>query len=246
MNFKQTRNVSLILVFGLLAPMLDTTMTNIAISDIGRDLHTTLSSVQWIITAYVLATSIAVPFSGWLTQHFNGKYVFLVAQLFFGLSSIGAALSHDINALIIYRVVQGFAAGLIIPLVTTMLVSVAPREYLQKLMMVVMLPIIVGPIFGPVIGAFVVEYGNWQWIFWINVPIMLLAAALNYWKVPDIPATNRAAKIDAIGIALLGLGSAAIIYGLSQAGEKATFNNADTWTYVGLGLLAVVIYLFWG
>lgn len=146
MNFKQTRNVSLILAFGLLAPMLDTTMTNIAISDIGRDLHTTLSSVQWIITAYVLATSIAVPFSGWLTQHFNGKYVFLVAQLFFGLSSIGAALSHDINALIIYRVVQGFAAGLIIPLVTTMLVSVAPREYLQKLMMVVMLPIIVGPI----------------------------------------------------------------------------------------------------
>lgn len=165
MEMKKIRNVALILAFGLLAPMLDTTMTNIAINDIGRDLHTTLSNVQWIITAYVLSTSIAVPFSGWLTQRFNGKYVFLAAQIFFGLSSVGAALSHDINALILYRVVQGFAAGLIIPLVTTMLVNIASREHLQKLMMVVMLPIMVGPIFGPIIGGLVVEYGNWQWIF---------------------------------------------------------------------------------
>lgn len=221
MNYKKTRNVALILAFGLLAPMLDTTMTNIAIHDIGQDLQTTLSSVQWIITAYVLATSIAVPFSGWLTQRFNGKYVFFAAQLIFGLSSIGAALSQSISALVTFRVIQGFAAGLIIPLVTTMLVNVAPREYLQKLMMVIMLPIMVGPVLGPVIGAFIVEYGNWQWIFWINVPVMLIAAALNFWKVLDVPATKPDAKIDTIGIVLLGLGSAAIIYGLSRAGSLA-------------------------
>ncbi|GAP00343.1 DHA2 family efflux MFS transporter permease subunit [Fructobacillus ficulneus] len=246
MDFKQTRNVALILAFGLLAPMLDTTMTNIAINDIGRDLNTTLSSVQWIITAYVLATSIAVPLSGWLIQHFNGKYVFLTAELFFGLSSIGAALSHDINTLIIFRVIQGFASGLLLPLVTTMMAMISPREYLQKLMMVVMLPILAGPIFGPVIGAVVVQYSNWQWVFWINVPIMIIAAALNYWKIPDIPASNREAKIDAIGIALLGFASATIIYGFSQAGEKATFNNSDTWTYVTIGLIAAVVYLLWG
>ncbi|CAK1224729.1 MDR family MFS transporter [Fructobacillus cardui] len=246
MEIKKIRNVALILAFGLLAPMLDTTMTNIAINDIGRDLHTTLANVQWIITAYVLAMSIAVPFSGWLTQRFNGKCVFLAAQIFFGLSSVGAALSHDINALILYRSVQGFAAGLIIPLVTTMLVNIAPREHLQKLMMVVMLPIMVGPIFGPIIGALVVEYGNWQWIFWINVPIMIIAAGLNFWKVPDIPAFNKSARIDAFGIALLGLGSAAVIYGLSRAGDLASFNNPDTRLYVIAGLLAFVVYWIWG
>jgi MFS family permease len=92
MEIKKIRNVALILAFGLLAPMLDTTMTNIAINDIGRDLHTTLANVQWIITAYVLAMSIAVPFSGWLTQRFNGKCVFLAAQIFFGLSSVGGCI----------------------------------------------------------------------------------------------------------------------------------------------------------
>lgn len=246
MDFKQVRNISLILAFGLLAPMLDTTMTNIAISNISHDLHTTLSSVQWLITAYVLSTSIAVPFSGWLTQHFNGKYVFFIAQMMFGLSSICAAMSTEINILIFYRIVQGFAAGLIIPLVSTMLVNIAPRAYFQKLMMIVMLPIMIGPIFGPVLGAFIVEYGNWQWIFWINVPIMLIAAALNFWKVPNIPPTDTTTKIDWIGIALLGSGSATLIYGLSQAGKLATFNNSDTWLFASMGLFALVIYVIWG
>ncbi|HEY4399186.1 MAG TPA: MDR family MFS transporter [Lactobacillaceae bacterium] len=245
MAFKQIRNIALILAFGLLAPMLDTTMSNIAINDISKDLQTTLDSVQWILTAYVLATSIAVPFSGWLSQRFNGKYVFFAAQIIFGLASIWAALSTDINWLIAARAVQGFAGGLIIPLVTTMLVGIAPKETFNKLMMIVMLPIMIGPIFGPVLGAFIVEYGNWQWIFWINVPIGLLAAALNFWKVPDLPATNPTAKIDALGILLLGAGSASLIYGLSRAGALATFNNSDTVTYGGLGLVVLVLYIVW-
>ena len=246
MNFKQVRNISLVLAFGLLAPMLDTTMTNIAINNISHDLHTTLNSVQWIITAYVLSTSIAVPFSGWLTQHFNGKYVFLVAQMMFGLSSIGAAMSTTVNVLIFYRIFQGFAAGLIMPLVSNLLVNIAPRDYFQKLMMIVMLPIMIGPVFGPILGAIIVEYGNWQWIFWINVPIMLIAAALNFWIVPSIPATDKTTKIDWLGITLLGFGSASLIYGLSRAGKLATFNNSDTWLFASIGLFALFIYVIWG
>jgi len=132
------------------------------------------------------------------------------------------------------------------PLVSNLLVNIAPRDYFQKLMMIVMLPIMIGPVFGPILGAIIVEYGNWQWIFWINVPIMLIAAALNFWIVPSIPATDKTTKIDWLGITLLGFGSASLIYGLSRAGKLATFNNSDTWLFASIGLFALFIYVIWG
>ncbi|WP_353989490.1 DHA2 family efflux MFS transporter permease subunit [Pediococcus argentinicus] len=246
MEMKKMRQVALILAFGLLAPMLDTTMTNIAINDISRDLGSSLNSVQWILTAYVLATSVAVPFSGWLSQRFNGKYVFLSAQLVFGAASIWSALSTDVNSLIFARVVQGFSAGLIIPLVTTILMSMGSRKVVNDLMMIVMLPIMVGPIFGPIIGALIVQYGNWNWIFWINVPIVLIVSGLILWKIPDLPGTNVKAKIDWLGILLLGAGSTSLIYGISRAGREATFNNSDTIIYSLVGIALLLVYAAWG
>ncbi|WP_230076587.1 MFS transporter [Brevibacillus sedimenti] len=217
---KDLVRVALVLVFGAVAPMLDTTMVNIAVNHFSRDFQTSLETVQWVMTGYVLALAIAVPFSGWLVQRFEGKSVYFIAELLFLLSSLLAGLSWNIESLIAFRIVQGFAAGLIIPLLTTLLVQAAGQDQMGRLMAIVGLPIILGPILGPVAGGLLVEYASWRWIFYINVPIGIISLALIYMKMPRFPATNRRAALDWTGILLLGGLSASFIYGISR-GRKA-------------------------
>ncbi|WMT39339.1 MFS transporter [Paenibacillus sp. D2_2] len=150
---KELVHMAFILVLGAIAPMLDTTMVNIAVNQFAYDFHTSLNTIQWVITGYVLATAIAVPFSGWLINRFDGKHIYLAAELLFLISSVLSGASWSIGSLIAFRLIQGFSAGLIIPLLTTLLVKAAGQENMGKLMSIVGLPIILGPILGPVIGG---------------------------------------------------------------------------------------------
>ncbi len=150
-----------ILVLGGLAPMLDGTMVNIAIPHLVNTFHTTLSNVQWVASAYLLTMGIAIPFSGWLLNHIDGRIAYLGAQIIFLIGSIIAALSPNLNWLIDARVVQGFGAGLVIPMLTTLLVQQA-GIYFRKLMLIVALPMMLGPIFGPIIGGLIMNSATWE------------------------------------------------------------------------------------
>ncbi|MDT3417009.1 MFS family permease [Brevibacillus aydinogluensis] len=240
---KDLVRVALVLVFGAVAPMLDTTMVNIAVNHFSRDFQTSLETVQWVMTGYVLALAIAVPFSGWLVQRFEGKSVYFIAELLFLLSSLLAGLSWNIESLIAFRIVQGFAAGLIIPLLTTLLVQAAGQDQMGRLMAIVGLPIILGPILGPVAGGLLVEYASWRWIFYINVPIGIIALALIYMKMPRFPATNRRAALDWTGILLLGGLSASFIYGISRGAEGGSFGGGASIGFIALGVILTIAYI---
>lgn len=236
-------NQAWLIVLGAIAPMLDSTMVNIAINHLAHDFNTGLNTVQWVVTGYLLAMVVAVPFTGWLDQRFGGKNTFLVAELLFGLMSLGAAFAWNIDSLIAFRLVQGFSAGLITPLLTTLLVDVAGSGAMGRLMAVVGLPIMLGPIVGPVIGGVIVQYLTWRWIFLVNVPVTIIAAWLLWTKLPATPAKNPQAKFDWIGVLLLAGMSASVIYGVVQASQKANFTNRTTLTDVAIGLVLLVGYL---
>ncbi|KRK39455.1 DHA2 family efflux MFS transporter permease subunit [Loigolactobacillus bifermentans] len=236
-------NQAWLIVLGAIAPMLDSTMVNIAINHLAHDFNTGLNTVQWVVTGYLLAMVVAVPFTGWLDQRFGGKNTFLVAELLFGLMSLGAAFAWNIDSLIAFRLVQGFSAGLITPLLTTLLVDVAGSGAMGRLMAVVGLPIMLGPIVGPVIGGVIVQYLTWRWIFLVNVPVTIIAAWLLWTKLPATPAKNPQAKFDWIGVLLLAGMSASVIYGVVQASQKANFTNHTTLTDVAIGLVLLVGYL---
>ncbi|MFB9278080.1 MDR family MFS transporter [Cohnella cellulosilytica] len=242
---KDLVRIALVLVLGAIAPMLDTTMVNIALNDFGRDFHASLDTVQWIMTGYVLAMGIAVPFSGWLVQRFEGKSVYLAAELLFLISSLLAGFSWNVESLIAFRLVQGFAAGLIIPLLTTLLVQTAGQNNMGKLMAIVGLPIILGPILGPVIGGLIAEYVSWRWIFFVNVPVGLIAMYFIRMKLPRFPASDRRAALDWIGILLLGGLSASSIYGISQAASGSGFGNAATIGFLASGVVLTVVYVLY-
>jgi EmrB/QacA subfamily drug resistance transporter len=240
---KDLVRIAIVLVIGAVAPMLDTTMVNIAVNHFGRDFHTSLDTVQWIMTGYVLAMGIAVPFSGWLIQRYEGRAVYFAAELLFLISSLAAGMAWNVDSLILFRIVQGFAAGLIIPLLTTLLVQSAGQVNMGRLMAIVGLPIILGPILGPVIGGLIVEYVSWRWIFFINVPIGLVSLVLIHTKMPRVPASDRRAALDWIGILLLGGLSASLIYGISQGTTGRGFGNATSVGFISLGAALTAAYV---
>ncbi|MDK2600328.1 MDR family MFS transporter [Bacillus stercoris] len=223
--------------------MLDSTMVNIAIDKLNKDFSTTLDTIQWSITGYVLALAIAVPVSGWLMNKFNGKKILIGAVIAFGVTSVFAGVSWNISSFILFRLLQGFSAGIITPLMSTLLVKTAGREHIGKVMAIVSTPMILGPILGPVIGGFIVQATSWHWIFFINVFIVLIAAPLMMKTLPDFEPFNKNSKLDIFGIINLSLMSAAMIYGITKAADHVSFNNSETILWTGIGLALAVIYI---
>ncbi|MCM3174573.1 MDR family MFS transporter [Paenibacillus sp. MER 99-2] len=231
------------IALGAIAPMLDSTMVNIAVNQLTKDFHTTLDTIQWAITGYILALAIAVPVSGWLMNTFNGKKVFVGAVIAFGVISVLVGVSWDISSFILFRLLQGFSAGVITTLMFTLLVKTTGQQYLGRVMAIVSTPMIFGPILGPIIGGFIVQAASWQWIFFINVFIVLISAPFMMSKIPDFEPFNKESKLDLVGIIVLSSMSVALIYGITKAADHATFNNHETILWMGIGLALAIIYL---
>lgn len=242
---KSIMNVAWILVLGAMMPLLDSTMVNIAIKHLSNDFSIGLELIQWVITGYVLAMAISVPLVGWAVQRFNGKWLMIGANILFLAASIASGFSWNINSLIIFRIVQGFSAGFIMTLVTNLGFEIAGKDRMGRIMSTVGIPMILGPILGPVIGAVIVQFLSWRYIFFVNIPIGILAIALMIWKLPNFIPANIKAKFDFLGIILLGTASAALIYGITNAAKSATFNNSTTIAFVVAGVVILAIYMIY-
>ncbi|NRT92209.1 MDR family MFS transporter [Clostridium beijerinckii] len=235
--------ISMILVLGALPPMLDATIVNIAVNDLAKLFSTTFGVVQWVVTGYTLALGIAVPFSGWLIQKYDGKKIFMSALGLFMITSLLSGFAWDIQSLIAFRAMQGFASGLMIPTLTTMIVHVAGADNLGQLMSIVGIPIVFGPIVGPIIGGSILEYMTWRWLFFVNLPIGIIALILLQWKLPKFEAANIDAKMDWFGILMLALTSGMFIYGITKIkGSNDNISGILTIAIGGVSMMAYVIY----
>ncbi len=239
---KKIINLAWILVLGAIMPLLDSTMVNIAVKHLSTDFSTGLDMIQWVITGYVLSMAISVPLAGWAVQRFNGKWLMIGANILFLATSIASGLSWSINSMIVFRIIQGSSAGFIMTLVTTLAVEVAGKERMGCLMSTISIPMVLGPIFGPVIGAVIVQFLSWRYIFFVNIPIGIFAITLMILKLPNFTPSNIKTKSDFIGIILLGASSSALIYGITRAAKNATFNNSTTIGFVVAGIAFLAIY----
>lgn len=230
-----------ILVLGAMAPLLDSTIVNVAIHTLGRDLHTTVSTVQWVSTGYLLALALAVPVAGWTVERYGARRMWLVALGLFLAGSVLSGVAWDIGALVAFRAVQGLGGGLMLPILQTVLMRAAGGRGLGRLMAVITLPALVGPIFGPVIGGLIVGHLSWRWIFYVNVPICLAAMILARRGLPaDEPGTRP--RLDVTGLALLSPGLAALVYGLSRVGDLGGFGYPEVLAPLIGGALLVAVF----
>ncbi|ANF97143.1 DHA2 family efflux MFS transporter permease subunit [Paenibacillus bovis] len=240
---KKTLGAAWAIALGAIAPMLDSTMINIAIDPLNQAFHTTLAIVQWAITGYILALAVAVPISGWLMNRYNGKRIFIGAVIAFGLLSILTGISWNISIFVFFRLLQGFSAGIITALMSALLVKTAGPDHLGKVIAIVSTPMILGPILGPVIGGMIIQIASWHWIFFINVFILCIAVPLMIKYIPDFEPFDKNSRLDMPGIILLSTISAVLIYGITQASGYASFHNRETLLWVGIGLVLIAVYM---
>lgn len=231
------RKLTWILVLGAIAPALDTTIVNVALAALGRGFHTSVSASQWAITGYLLAAGTAMPVTRWATERFGAKRTWLCSLSLFMLGSASAGVSWDVTSLIIFRLVQGAAAGLMLPIVTTLLVQAAGPRRLGRLMGMATLPLVVVPVLGPVVGGLIVNNLSWRWIFYVNVPICLAALLLAWRVLPSTQPQHDRRHLDLLGLGLLSPALALIIYGLSRANARGGFAGRDSLVPLAAGVL---------
>jgi EmrB/QacA subfamily drug resistance transporter len=238
--------VGIVFVFGLFMDLLDMTIVNVAIPELARDLNVNpeegASTIQWVVTGYLLSLAVFIPVSGWAGDRFGTKRIFLTALFLFTSASLLCGLAWNIESLIAFRVLQGVGGGILTPVGTAMLFRAFPPEERAKGAAILMIPMVVAPASGPVLGGYLVEYHDWRWIFFINIPIGILGlvfAAL-YLREEKQADTGR---LDVPGFVLAAAGLAAVMYALAQAGIHG-FGDTQVLAIgaLGLGILGLFVY----
>ncbi len=223
------RNALLALIIGGVAAILDSTMVTIALRTLVVSLHSTDGAIGWVTTGYLLAMAVAIPVTGWAEARWGGKRVWMAALLLFVVGSVLCAVAWNDASLIGFRVVQGFAAGLIFPLMQTLAVRAAGGRASSSLIAAVSLPLALGPILGPVIGGVILNWLSWRWLFLVNVPVIAVGLALAWRLLPaDQPSPGAGrARLDLIGLGLLAPALAATLLGLSNLSQDGGIGHAS-------------------
>ncbi|MBU6266960.1 MAG: DHA2 family efflux MFS transporter permease subunit [Sphingomonadales bacterium] len=183
--------------------VLDLTIANVSVPHIAGNLGITLDQGTWIITSYAVAEAICVPLTGWLAQRFGTVRVFLFAMLGFGLFSLLCGMSVTLDMLVICRIGQGLCGAPMMPMSQTLLTRVFPPEKRGVAMAMWAMTVLLGPAFGPIIGGTITDNWSWHWIFLINVPIALIAAAGGFAMLRRLETPVFKLPIDRVGLFML-------------------------------------------
>ncbi len=230
-----------VFVLGAIMTVLDLTIVNVAVPTIGRELGASVSTIQWVMTGYMLAFASVIPLTGWASERFGAKRVWLVSLFLFVLGSVLAGVAWSIESLIGFRVLQGIGAGMIIPVGQTILAQAAGPQRMGRVMSLVGVPMLLGPILGNVLGGAIVDQVSWRWVFYINLPVGLLAVAAAQRLLPEArPQLGQ--RLDLRGLILLSPGIALFLYGASEAGNEGGLGAARTLAPTAIGLALVALF----
>jgi EmrB/QacA subfamily drug resistance transporter len=174
-----------ILATAIFMQMLDSTILNTSLPAIARDLNESPLNMQNAIISYVLTLAVFMPVSGFLSDKFGTKRVFIFSLVLFSVGSLFCSLSQNLTQLVISRMVQGVGGSLMTPVGKLALIRTFPKHELLKAMNFAIIPALIGPVLGPLVGGYMVDYLSWHWIFLINIPIGLLGMALSFRYMPD-------------------------------------------------------------
>jgi EmrB/QacA subfamily drug resistance transporter len=216
--------ISAVVVLGSIMSILDTTIVNVALATLGRDLHSSIAQIQWVVTGYMLALAAVIPVSGWVAERFGAKRVYLLSLVLFTAGSMLCGISTSIGELVFFRVLQGLGGGMILPLGQMMMAAAAGPKRMGRVMSIVAVPAMLAPILGPTLGGVILESVSWRWIFYVNVPVGVAAVLAAVRVLPAAePGTPR--PLDFRGFALMVTGVPLLTYGLAEVGSTGSFGS---------------------
>lgn len=233
--------IAAVITFGGFMSGLDTSLVNVGLNTIGQDLGASLTSTQWVTSAYLLALAAALPACGWLGWRFGGGRVWLWSLAMFTVLSGLCAVAPDIGVLIALRALQGVSGGVLVTAGMTILAEVAGPGRMGRILSITGVPTVLAPALGPTAGALLLAHLSWSWLFLINLPIGALGVALG---LRFVPRGDRAATtpIDLTALVLVAAGLPLLTYGLTALGDRGTLLAPAVFLPLLAGIVALVAF----
>lgn len=225
--------------------VLDTSIANVSIPAIAGDLGVAPDQGTWVITSFAVANAISLPLTGWLTQRYGQVRLFTASVLLFVLASFLCGLAPSLGSLIVFRVIQGAVAGPMIPLSQSLLLSSYPKARAGSALAAWSITTLVAPVVGPLLGGWITDNIAWPWIFYINVPVGLAAAAVTWFIYHKRETQTVKLPIDAIGLGLLVLWVGALQLMLDRGKDLDWFQSGQIIALVIVAVVGFAIFIVW-
>lgn len=231
------------LMLATLMMTLDSTIANVALPHIQGSVSAGQDQITWVLTSYILATAVMTPLSGWLSQKFGRKRMFLFSIAGFTAASILCGIATSLPEIVVYRLVQGLAGASLMPLSQTTMLDIYPQKMIPRVMSIWSAAVILGPIAGPTLGGWLTESLSWRWVFYINVPIGILAFT-GLWTFMAHDEGGRERPFDFLGFGALITFVIAFQVMVDRGPRQDWFDSKEIWIEAALaaaGLWAFAI-----
>lgn len=252
MNESVTRPAKPLLVSSVVSiaafmEVLDTTVANVALAHIAGSFGASTDESTWVLTSYLVSNGIVLPLSGWLSSLMGRKNFFIACIVGFTLTSFMCGISISLPMLIAFRLLQGLTGGGLQPSQQAIIKDSFPAEKLGMAFAITGLTTILAPIMGPVLGGYITDTYSWRWIFFMNVPVGILAVILVNTLVVDPPTAQKknVGPIDYIGLSLIALGLGALQIVLDKGQQEDWFSSPFITIFAIISALGLIIAVFW-
>ncbi len=228
--------------------ILDTSVANVALNHIQGSLSAGQEEVTWVLTSYLVANAVVIPMSGWIARFMGRKRYLLASLVVFTLSSMLCGAATSLWQIVLFRIVQGIGGGGLQPMSLAILMETFPPKQRGLAMGIFGMGIVVGPILGPLLGGYFTDNFSWRWIFYINLPIGILALFMIYSFIFDPPyqqLREKGEKVDYIGLTLLCLGLGSLQVVLDKGQLEDWFNSDFIVLFSVVAVVSMVLFVFW-
>src|SRR5690606_1779751 len=232
--------VTVAVMLAALMQVLDTTIVNVALPSMAGMLSATQDQIAWVLTSYVVASAIMTAPTGWLAGRFGRRRIFMTAIAAFTIASFLCGVAGSLGEIVAFRLLQGLAGAALVPLSQAILLDTYPREKHGVAMAIFGIGVILGPILGPTLGGYLTDLYSWRWVFFINIPLGILAFIMVGTYVPG-HVNSRPRPLDLYGFVLLSLAIGALQLMLDRGQGQDWFGSMEI--IVEAGIAGTAFYL---
>lgn len=232
-----------ILVISAMIMILNETILSVALPSIMADFQVPETTAQWLTTGFMLTMAVVIPTTGFLLDRFSTKTIFVTAQLFFTVGTLVAALAPSFAILLIGRIIQAVGTALVMPLLMTVTLTVVPAHRRGSMMGIISIVISVAPALGPTVSGFILNSLTWHWLFWMMLPIVLIALAVGTLLIKNI-GENKISPLDVFSVVLSAIAFGGLVYGFSSIGAILNGEGTVGLVIIAIGLVSLAIFIW--
>ena len=243
-RFKNRYIIAITVSLASVLELLDTSIVNVAIPHMMGNLGATLDEIAWVSTGYIVANVIVLPITGWLAAVFGRRRYFAGSIALFVTASFFCGNAHSLASLVFWRIIQGLGGGALLSTSQAILYEVFPREEFGTAMAIFGVGVMVGPTLGPTLGGYITDAFGWPWIFYINIPIGMLALALSLTFVQNSRFAQKVERIDYVGLVLLAAGIGTLQTMLERGERLDWFDSSQVTALAVISAVSLIVFVW--